>query len=196
MSKTNANSIRIGNVIEFENQLWKVIKREHVKPGKGGAYIQIEMKNIVTGNKTNTRFNSNEDVDVAFVEQKNFQFQYFDKNEISVMDMESFESFNFEKELVGESLPFLQEGMNIRIEFCNDKPISIFLPEQVNAIIAQADAVVKGQTAASSYKPAILENGVRVMVPPFIESGEEIIVRTEDFTYVSLAKSLSNQNQR
>ncbi len=189
MSKTNANSIRIGNVIEFENQLWKVIKREHVKPGKGGAYIQIEMKNIVTGNKTNTRFNSNEDVDVAFVEQKNFQFQYFDKNEISVMDMESFESFNFEKELVGESLPFLQEGMNIRIEFCNDKPISIFLPEQVNAIIAQADAVVKGQTAASSYKPAILENGVRVMVPPFIESGEEIIVRTEDFTYVSRAKS-------
>jgi len=189
MAKTNANSIRIGNVIEFENQLWKVVKREHVKPGKGGAYIQVEMKNIVTGNKTNTRFNSSEDVDVAYVEQKNFQFQYFDKNEISVMDMESFESFNFEKELVGEALPFLQEGMNVRVEFCNDKPISIFIPEQVNAIIAQADAVVKGQTAASSYKPAILENGVRVMVPPFIESGEEIIVRTEDFTYVSRAKS-------
>ncbi len=188
MSKTNANSIRIGNVIEFENQLWKVVKREHVKPGKGGAYIQVEMKNIVTGNKTNTRFNSSEDVDVAYVEQKNYQFQYFDQNEIAVMDMESFESFNFDKELVGEALPFLQEGMNIRVEFCNDKPISIFIPEQVNAVIAQADAVVKGQTAASSYKPAILENGVRVMVPPFIESGEEIIVRTEDFTYVSRAK--------
>ena len=189
--KTNANSIRIGNVIEFQNQLWKVIKREHVKPGKGGAYIQVEMKNIVTGNKTNTRFASSEDVEVAFVEQKNMQFQYFDQEEIVAMDMESFESFNFSKNIVGEAFPFLTEGMNIRIEYCNDKPISIFLPEQVNAIIAQADSVVKGQTASASYKPAILENGVRVMVPPFIESGEEIIVNTEDFSYVSRAKSSS-----
>lgn len=189
MSKTNANSIRIGNVISFENQLWKVVKREHVKPGKGGAYIQIEMKNIVTGNKTNTRFSSSEDVDVAYVEQKNYQFQYFDQNELVAMDMETFETFNFDKDLVGEALPFLQEGMNIRVEYCNDKPIAIFIPEQANAIISQADAVVKGQTAASSYKPAILENGVRVMVPPFIESGEEIIVNTEDFSYVSRAKN-------
>lgn len=189
MSKTNANSIRVGNVIEFENQLWKVVKREHVKPGKGGAYIQVEMKNIVTGNKTNTRFNSSEDVDVAYVEQKNYQFQYFDQDELAAMDMESFESFNFSKDLVGEALPFLQEGMDIRVEYCNNKPITIFLPEQANCIIAQADAVVKGQTAASSYKPAILENGVRVMVPPFIESGEEIIVRTDDATYVSRAKN-------
>jgi elongation factor P len=187
--KTNANSIRVGNVIEFQNQLWSVMKREHVKPGKGGAYIQVEMKNIVTGNKTNTRFNSSEDVDVAYVEQKHFQFQYFDRDELSAMDMDSFETVNFSKDLVGEALPFLQEGMDIRVEYCNDKPISLFLPEQVNAVIAQADAVVKGQTAAASYKPAILENGVRVMVPPFIESGEEIIVRTEDFTYVSRAKS-------
>ena len=189
MAKTNANSIRVGNIIEFENQLWKVLKRDHVKPGKGGAYIQVEMKNIVTGNKTNTRYNSSEDVDVAFVEQRNYQFQYFDQDEISVMDMESFESFNLGKDLVGDALPFLQEGMNIRVEYCNDKPISVFLPEQVNAVIASADAVVKGQTAASSYKPAILENGVRVLVPPFIASGEEIIVRTDDFTYVSRAKS-------
>jgi len=189
MAKTNANSLRIGNVIEFENQLWKLVKREHVKPGKGGAYIQAELKNLVTGNKTNTRFASSEDVEVAFVEQKNYQFQYFDQNELSAMDMESFESFNFEKELVGEALPFLQEGMNIRVEYCNDKPIAIYIPEQVNAIIAQADAVVKGQTAAASYKPAILENGVRVMVPPFIESGEEIIVNTTDFSYVSRAKN-------
>ncbi len=186
--KVNANSIRVGNVIEFENQLWKVIKREHVKPGKGGAYIQAEMKNIVTGNKTNTRYNSSEDVDLAYVEQKNYQFQYFDQDELVAMDMESFESFNLDKELVGEALPFLQEGMNIRVEYCNDKPISITLPETVNAVIAQADAVVKGQTAASSYKPAILENGVRVMVPPFVASGEEIIVKTEDFSYVGRAK--------
>lgn len=187
--KINANSLRVGNVIEFQNQLWSVVKRDHVKPGKGGAYIQVEMKNIVTGNKTNTRYNSSEDVEVAFVEQKHFQFQYFDRDELSVMDMESFESFNFQKEIVGDALPFLKEGMDIRVEFCNDKPISAFLPETVTAIIAQADAVVKGQTAASSYKPAILENGVRVMVPPFVASGEEIIVKTEDFTYVSRAKS-------
>ncbi len=186
--KTNANSIRVGNVIEFQNQLWSVVKRDHVKPGKGGAYIQVEMKNIVTGNKTNTRYNSSEDVDVAFVEIKKYQFQYFDQDELSAMDMESFESINFSKELVGEALPFLTEGMDISVEYCNDKPISIRIPEHANAIIAQADAVVKGQTAASSYKPAILENGVRVLVPPFIESGEEIIVRTEDFTYVSRAK--------
>jgi elongation factor P len=183
--KTNANSIRVGNVIEFQNQLWTVLKREHVKPGKGGAYIQVEMKNITTGNKTNTRYNSNEDVDVAFVEQKNYQFQYFDQDELVAMDMENFETLSFKKALVGDGLPFLQEGMNIRVEYCNDKPISVSLPEQVHGVIAQADAVVKGQTAASSYKPAILENGVRVMVPPFVESGEEIIVKTEDFSYVS-----------
>ena len=187
--KINANSLRVGNVIEFQNQLWSVVKRDHVKPGKGGAYIQVEMKNIVTGNKTNTRYNSSEDVEVAYVEQKNFQFQYFDRDELSAMDMESFESFNFSKELVGEALPFLKEGMDIRVEYCNDKPISVHIPETVTAIIAQADAVVKGQTAASSYKPAILENGVRVMVPPFVASGEEIIVKTEDFTYVGRAKS-------
>jgi elongation factor P len=186
--KVNANSLRVGNVIEFENQLWKVIKREHVKPGKGGAYIQVEMKNIVTGNKTNTRYNSSEDVDVAYVEQKNYQFQYFDQDDLVAMDMETFESFNLSKDLVGEALPFLQDGMNIRVEYCNDKPISVALPETANAIIAQADAVVKGQTAASSYKPAILENGVRVMVPPFVASGEEIIVKTEDFSYVGRAK--------
>ncbi len=187
--KTNANSIRVGNVIEYQNQLWSVLKREHVKPGKGGAYIQVEMKNISTGNKTNVRFASSEDVDVAYVEQKNLQFQYFDQDELSAMDMTSFETFNFSKALVGDALPFLQEGMNIRVEYCNDKPISIALPETVNAVIAQADAVVKGQTAAASYKPAILENGVRVMVPPFVESGEEIIIKTEDFSYVSRAKS-------
>ncbi len=189
MAKTNANSLRVGNVIEFEKQLWKLVKREHVKPGKGGAYIQAELKNLVTGNKTNTRFSSSEDVDVAFVEQKNYQFQYFDQDELVAMDMDSFETLNFHKDLVGEPLPFLQEGMNIRVEYCNDKPITVFIPEQVNAIIAQADAVVKGQTAAASYKPAILENGVRVMVPPFVESGEEIIVNTEDFSYVSRAKN-------
>ena len=190
--KTNANSIKVGNVIEYQNQLWSVVKRDHVKPGKGGAYIQVEMKNLVTGNKTNTRYNSNEDVDVAYVEQKNYQFQYFSQDDLVAMDMENFETFELSKNLVGQALPFLQEGMNIRVEYCNDNPISISIPEQVNCIIAQADPVVKGQTAASSYKPAVLENGVRVLVPPFIESGEEIIIRTQDFTYVSRAKPHSS----
>ncbi len=187
--KTNANSLRVGNVIEFEKQLWKIIKREHVKPGKGGAYIQVEMKNIVTDNKTNTRFNSSEDVEVAFVEQRNFQFQYFDQENLVAMEMENFETVELNKNLVGDALPFLSEGMEIRVEYCNDKPLSIFLPQQVKARIAQSDAVVKGQTAASSYKPAILENGARIMVPPFVESGEEIVVRTEDCTYVSRVKN-------
>ena len=187
--KTNANSLRIGNIIEFEKQLWKVTKREHVKPGKGGAYIQVELKNAITGNKTNTRFGSSEDVLVAYVEQKNFQFHYFERDNLVAMDMENFETFEFPKILVGEALPFLKEQMNIRVEYCNDKPVSIALPEQVVVRIEQADSVVKGQTAASSYKPAVLENGVRVMVPPFIESGEEIIVKTDDFTYVGRAKS-------
>ncbi|MBL6665054.1 MAG: elongation factor P [Rickettsiales bacterium] len=187
--KTNANSIRVGNIIEYQNQLWKVLKRDHVKPGKGGAYVQIEMKNITTGNKTNNRYNSSEDIDVAYTETKTFQFQYFDQDNLVAMDMESFETVDFEQTLVGEALPFLTEGMDIKVEYCNDNAISINLPEHVNAIINQADSTVKGQTASSSYKPAMLENGVRIMVPPFIESGEEIIVRTEDFTYVSRAKN-------
>ena len=186
--KTNANSLRVGNVIEYQNQLWSVVKRDHVKPGKGGAYIQIEMKNITTGTKTNTRYASSEDVDVAFVEQKKLQFQYMDRDELAAMDMENFEQFNFAKSLVGDALPFLQEGMDIHVEYCNGKAISIRIPETAVAKVAMADAVVKGQTASSSYKPAILENGARVLVPPFVESGDEIVVRTEDGTYVERAK--------
>ena len=187
--KTNANSLRVGNIIEFQNQLWKILKRDHVKPGKGGAYVQIEMKNIVTNNKTNNRYNSSEDVDVAYSETKKYQFQYLDQENIVVMDMETFETLEFDKNLAEKSLPFLTTSMDIKVEFCNDNPIAILLPEQVNAVISEAETTVKGQTANSSYKPAILENGIRVMVPPFINSGEEIIVRTEDFTYVSRAKN-------
>lgn len=186
--KVNANSLRVGNVIEYQNQLWSVLKRDHVKPGKGGAYIQIEMKNIVTGTKTNTRYNSSEDVDVAYVEQKKFQYQYMDQDDLVVMDMTSFEQFNLHKDLVGEAMPFLQDGMEIEVEYCNDKPISIRLPETVILEVVQADAVVKGQTASASYKPAIMENGVRVLVPPFVASGDKIVVRTEDSSYVERAK--------
>ncbi len=186
--KTNANSLRVGNVIEYQNQLWSVLKREHVKPGKGGAYIQIEMKNIVTGTKTNTRYNSSEDVDVAYVEQKHYQYQYMDQDDLVAMDMTTFEQFNLHKDLVGDALPFLQDGMDIDVEYCNDKPISIRLPETVTLEVVQADAVVKGQTASASYKPAIMDNGVRVLVPPFVATGDRIIVKTEDSSYVERAK--------
>lgn len=186
--KTNANSLRVGNVIEYQKKLWVIVKRDHVKPGKGGAYVQIEMKDVSVGTKTNIRLSSSEDVEVAFVEQKKFQFQYFDQEEIVAMDMESFETFNFDKELVGDALPFLQEGMDIKVEYCNQKAIAIILPENVKVKVEMADAVVKGQTAASSNKPAILENGVRVMVPTFIESGDEIIVKSESGDYVERAK--------
>lgn len=186
--KVNANSLRVGNVIEYQNGLWVILKREHVKPGKGGAYIQAEMKDIVHGTKTNVRFQSSEDIEKAHLETKNYQYQYMDRDDLVVMDMETFEQFNFNKELTREALPFLQEGMDIKVEYCNDKPISISLPENVTLEVTSADAVVKGQTAAASYKPAIMENGVRVMVPPFIEAGDKIIVRTDDSTYVERAK--------
>ena len=186
--KVNANSLRIGNVIEYQNGLWIVVKREHVKPGKGGAYIQAELKHITNGTKTNTRFQSSEDVEKAHLEMKKFQYQYMDGDDLVVMDMENFESLNFNKELLGEALPFLQDEMEVTVEFCNEKPITISLPETVVLEVTSADAVVKNQTASSSYKPATLENGVRVMVPPFIETGDKIIVKTEDGTYVERAK--------
>lgn len=186
--KITANSLRIGNVIQFQNQLWVLLKREHVKPGKGGAFIQAEMKNIKTGTKTNTRFSSVEDVEIAHSEEKRYQFQYLDQNELVVMDNETFEQLNFPKTLLGDSLPFLQEGMELTVSYCNDNPISIALPETAIFEVTQADAVVKGQTASASYKPAIIDNGVRVMVPPFVGTGDRIVVRCEDGTYVERAK--------
>ncbi|MDA0902688.1 MAG: elongation factor P [Proteobacteria bacterium] len=184
----NANSIRVGNVIEYNNNLWVVLKKNHVQPGKGGAYVQIEMKDIVNGTKNNVRFISSENIEKAHLEGKKYQYQYMDRDELVVMDMESFEQLNFHQDLLGEALPFLQEGMDVVVEFCNDKPINIQLPETVILEIAEADAVVKGQTAASSNKPAILENGVRIMVPTFIEAGNRVVVRTEDGSYVERAK--------
>lgn len=184
----SANSIRIGNVIEYQKRSWQVLKRDHVKPGKGGAYVQVEMKDIVSGTKTNVRFSSSDNIEKAHLESKKYQYQYMDQNDLVVMDMESFEQFNFSQDLLGDSLPFLQEGMDIEVEYCNEKPIFIKLPETVTLEVVEADAVVKNQTASSSYKPAKLENDVRVMVPQFIESGDKIVVRTEDSTYVERAK--------
>ena len=187
--KINANSLRVGNVIEHQNGLWTVTKREHVKPGKGGAYIQAELKNITTGTKSNVRFNSNEDIEKAHLESKKYQFQYFDGEDLVVMDMETFEQINFNQELLGDMLPFLQDEMELTVNYCNDKAISIEVPELVILEIKSADAVVKNQTASSSYKPAILENDVKIMVPQFVESGDRIVVKTSDITYVERAKN-------
>ncbi len=187
--KTNANSLRVGNIIGYQNELWRILKRDHVKPGKGGAYVQIEMKNISTGTKTNIRLSSSDDVDVAFVEKGKYQFQYFDQDNIVTMDMQSFETYSFDKNLISQTaLNFLQEGMEITVEYCNEKPISASLEENVKAKVELADAVVKGQTAASSNKPATLENGLRVMVPTFVNSGDEIIVKSETGEYVERVK--------
>ncbi len=185
--KTNANSLRIGNIIEYQNQLWKILKKDHVKPGKGGAYVQLEMKEISNGTKSNTRFSSSDDLEVAYVEQKKFQFQYFDQDDIMAMDLESYETVNFPKSLAGEAVRFLDDEMEITIEYCNDKPISISLPENITVKVELADGVVKGQTASSSFKPAVLTNGVNVLVPPFTQSGDEIVIKSETGEYVSKA---------
>jgi len=150
--------------------------------------VQVEMKDIVNGTKNNVRFSSSDNIEKAHLESKKYQYHYMDQDELVVMDMESFETHQFNKELLGESLPFLQENMDVKIEYCNDKAIAIMLPETVILEITEADAVVKGQTAASSNKPAILENGVRIMVPPFIVSGNKVVVKTEDGSYVERAK--------
>ncbi len=186
--KINANSLKVGNVIEYQNQLWVILKREHTMPGKGGAFIQVEIKDIVNGTKSNVRFRSSEDVERAYLEQKKLQYQYMDQGDLVAMDMESFEQHNFKKELAGDALQFLQEGMEINVEYCNDKPLMINLPESVTLEVTSTEAVIKGQTVSSSYKPATLENGARVMVPPFVSTGDKIIVKCSDGSYIERAK--------
>lgn len=184
----NVNSICIGNVIIFNGKYCTVTKREHVKPGKGGAFLQVEMKDLKTGNKLMNRFNTTDDVEQANLEEKSYQFQYMDGDNLSLMDMETYDQVLLNKNLVGDAFAFLQEGMDISVEYCDGSPLKIRLPEKVVVSIQSTEATVKGQTATASYKPAILENGVRVMVPPFITSEDKIVVRTEDATYVERAK--------
>lgn len=188
MVKIIANDIRPGNILEHNGKLWQVAKIMHTQPGKGGAYMQVEMKDIKTGTKLNERFRSSETVEKARLDTKDFQYLYGDDDSITLMDLESYEQLHVPKTIVGDAAPFLQDGMKIVVELYEEKPLQAYLPETVILEIVEADAVVKGQTAASSYKPAILENGVRVLVPPFIESGTKIVVRTADATYVERAK--------
>lgn len=185
--KINGNEIRPGNVIEHNGGLWAAVKTNAVKPGKGGAFNQVELKNLIDGTKLNERFRASETVERVRLEQKEYQYLYEQGDMLVFMDNESYEQLELQQEFVGDRAKFLQDGMMVKVELYEEKPIGISLPDQVALEITEADPVVKGQTAASSYKPAVMENGVRVMVPPFIEAGERILVDTNDITYIRRA---------
>ena len=186
--KIEGVAIRPGHVLEYKGSLWVVRKTQHVKLGKGKACNQVEMKDIVEGTKMNVRFSSDEKVERARLEQKEYQFLYEDGDDLHFMNSEDFEQVALPAELLGEQKPFLQENMMVTVESHNGRAISISLPEQVTLEVAQADPVVKGQTAAASYKPALLENDVRIMVPPFVEAGDRVVVHTASSEYVKRAE--------
>ncbi|RPH18583.1 MAG: elongation factor P [Alphaproteobacteria bacterium TMED89] len=186
--KINGNAIRPGNIIEHKGRLMRAVKLQQVKPGKGGAFAQIELKDIRDGTKMNERFRADESVERVRLDQVEYQFLFADGDMLTFMHSETFEQIELNSDLVGEPLPFLQENMEVTIELYEEEPISISLPESVVLEVTEADAVVKGQTASSSYKPAMLENGVKVMVPPHIEAGTKIVVNTAEGTYMERAK--------
>lgn len=186
--KINGNEIRPGYVIEYQNTLWVAVKTMAVKPGKGPAYNQVELKNLIDGRKLNNRFGSDEKVERGRLEQKDFQYLYKEGDSLVFMDTETYDQLQLAEDFVGERALFLQDGMQVTLEMHDERPIGIKLPDYVTLQIVEADPVVKGQTAASSYKPAKLENGLRVMVPPFIASGEKVVVDTNEITYVRRAE--------
>ena len=187
--KINGNAIRTGMVIEHQGGLWRAVKIQHTQPGKGGAYLQVELKDIRNGTKLNERFRSSETVERVRLDQKEYQFLYADGGMANFMNTETFDQITFDMDLMGEEqVPFLQDGMKVVIESYEDETLGIQLPETVSFEVTEADAVVKGQTASSSFKPAMLENGVRCLVPPHIGAGTRIVVSTVDGTYVERAK--------
>ncbi len=185
--KINGNEIRPGNVIEHQGTIWAAVKVQAVKPGKGPAYAQVELKNLIDGRKLNERFRSAETVERIRLEQKDYQFLYDQGDTLVFMDTETYEQLELQADFVGERKAFLQESMQVTVESYDGRPIGISLPDQVTLEVVEADAVVKGQTASSSYKPAVMDNGVKVMVPPFITAGEKIVVDTNELTYLRRA---------
>ena len=186
--KQQANLIRAGQVIEHDGRRWTVLKQQIITPGKGGAFIQVEMRDLKTGNKTNERWRTADTVERLSTEQKEYTYSYSDGTNLVLMDPETFEEAHVPADLMGDAAPFLQDQMTVEVDMVEGEPVAIKLPPQVTLEVVEADPVVKGQTASSSYKPAKLSNGVKCMVPPFIEAGERIVVRTEDSTYVERAK--------
>ncbi len=185
--KINGNEIRPGNVIQHKDGLWVAVKTQSVKPGKGGAFNQVELKNLVDKSKLNERFRASETVERVRLEQKDHQFLYENGDMLTFMNLESYEQIELEKDFVGDRAAFLQDGMKVVLEFHEERPLGISLPDQVTLEITETEPTVKGQTAAASYKPAMLENGVRVMVPPFVEIGERIVVDTNEVIYLRRA---------
>jgi elongation factor P len=186
--KISGVDIRPGNIIEYERGIWRAVKIQHTQPGKGGAYMQVEMKNLIDGRKTNVRFRSAETVERVRLDTKDFQFLYRDGDMLVFMDTDTYDQVSLPQDLLGEAAAFLQDGMQVKLDIYNERPISVELPDQVEATIVEADAVVKGQTASSSYKPAVLDNGVRVMVPPHISAGTKIVVDVYSQEYVRRAE--------
>jgi len=182
--KINASEIRVGMLLEYKNDLWEVLKTQHVKPGKGGAFAQVEMKSMNKNTKLNERFRSSESVEKASLDETNFNFLYEDENNYFFMDPKSFEQIEIKKNIIGNKGKLLTENLEVSVSFYNESPISIDLPNQVNCKIKSTDASLKGQTVSSSYKPAILNNGLSIQVPPFIEVGDEIIVDTRNLEYI------------
>jgi len=182
--KINASEIRVGMLLEYKDDLWEVLKTQHVKPGKGGAFNQVELKSVTKGTKLNERFRSSETVEKAEVDEKKFNFLYMDENDCHFMDNKNFEQISLPKSLTDEKYKLLKENLEVTITFMEDKPLSIDLPNNIECKISTTDAVIKGQTAASSYKPATLDNGLKIDVPPFIESDDKIILDTRTLEYV------------
>ena len=182
--KINAGEIRVGMLLEHKNDLWEVLKSQHVKPGKGGAFAQVEMKSVNKNTKLNERFRSNETVEKASLDEINFNYLYEDENKYFFMNPKTFNQIEIKKEILGNKGKLLMENLEVLVSFYNDKPISVDLPKQVNCRIKTTDVALKGQTVSSSYKPATLDNGLSIQVPPFIESGDVVIIDTRSLEYV------------
>ena len=187
MPKINGNEIRPGNILEHNDGLWVAVKVDHVKPGKGGAFAQAELKNLRNGSKLNERFRSADKVERVRLEQKDQQFLYENEGMLVFMDSETFEQIELPSDILGERRPFLQDGMTIQIEYYEEEALSASLPQKVTCTVTETEPVVKGQTAANSFKPGVLDNGVRIMIPPFVGEGEAVIVNTETMEYVERA---------
>ncbi|MDA9598605.1 elongation factor P [Candidatus Pelagibacter sp.] len=182
--KINASEIRVGMLLEYKNDLWQVLKTQHVKPGKGGAFAQVEMKSVNRNTKLNERFRSSETVEKASLEEVNYSFLYKNDSEYFFMNPKTFEQIEIKKDIIGDKGKLLTENLEVSVSFYNESPISVDLPNQVNCKIDSTDVALKGQTVSSSYKPAILDNGLSIQVPPFIEAGDEVVVDTRNLEYI------------
>ena len=182
--KINAGEIRVGMLLEYKNDLWQVLKTQHVKPGKGGAFAQVEMKSFGKNTKLNERFRSSETVEKASLEEIVFNYLYKDDNNFYFMNPKTFDQIEIKKEIIGAKGNFLTENLEVSVNYYNENPISVELPNQVKCKINSTDAALKGQTVSSSYKPAILDNGIKIQVPPFVEAGDEILLDTRTFEYI------------